>query len=338
LPIYYTHISKLEYSGEANAEALKNKLVEIVGESKLFNALVDWESRIAAAARQTTNSLFRLTKPSRLGEGENYQDCHTGKLQNVLAVIGNETIGVKNALNEPEVAIDSGLAPVLYDHLQAFSEEQDRTIWLDAVPGIGKRIDFQQDLKAHLNSFYHVQEVRAETSLDTRGAWIEINADYTSVSENKAKLERSLGKKLTTILDEEFLNCKKGSKIERSAARNATKLGFIELSAECDQAQKKTKLHKFLLSALIPIEHIKFTFFGDDDRNTAHVGIYRSPNVIINGQEYVVKVSFMYQIGVKPEIHKWLGKPIFILKEQILADISYKSSQHASRPGIIRFD
>ena len=78
--------------------------------------------------------------------------------------------------------------------------------------------------------------------------------------------------------------------------------------------------------------------FGEGTREKAHSGIYRLPNLIINGQEYIVKVTFMYQIGAIPDIHKWLAEPQFRLKDQILADISYQCSQHASRPGIIRFD
>lgn len=339
LPIHYTCIDKMQFSGTANAASLKTKLKEIVSESKLFNALVDWEGRVALAAKETTNSLFKLTKPAEFTSTQSYQDFHVEKLQAVLAAIGNETVGVKNAAVEPEVALDTGLAPVLHDHLQSLSETQDRTIWLDAVPKIGTRIDSDHEVKAHLNSFYHIQEASAETLQSQRGAWIELKEEYISDPDKLTKLETNLGRPFKVILHDEFLNSRLGTQAERQAARDSTRLGFIELSAECDQAQKKTKLHKFLLSALIPIEHNRFTMFGEGgERDTAHSGVYRTPNLIINGQEYIVKVSFMYQIGVIPSIHKWLGAPKFRLKDQILADISYQCSQHASRPGIIRFD
>lgn len=339
LPIHYTFIDKNQFSGAANAAALKVKIKEIIKESKLFNALVDWEGRVALAAKETTNSLFKLTKPSEVALEQCYQSLHTEKLQAILAVIGNETVGIKNALAEPEMALDAGLAPVLHDHLQDLSESQNRTVWLEAVPNIGTKIDSVQNVKAHLNSFYHVQEVNAETPQSKRGAWVEFNEDYVSDTENLQKLKKNLGKSFNTIIDEEFLNCRIGTKAERGVARTEIKLGFIELSAECDQAQKKTKLHKFLLSALIPVKHHRFTMFGDNGaRNIAHAGVYRMPNIIIGDQEYIVKISFMYQIGVIPDNHKWLGPPKFRLKDQILADISYQCSQHASRPGIIRFD
>jgi hypothetical protein len=337
LPIYFTSIDKNQYSGAAKAQDLKQKLKEIISESKLFNALIHWEGRVASAARETTNSLFKLTRPKEVASSDNYQVLHTAKLQDILAVIGNETIGVKNAGDEPEVALDSGLAPVLHDHLQVISEAQDRSVWLEAVPDVGKAIEYKQNINAHLNSFYHVEDVSVADSQSKRGTWIEFNEDYIAAAGNEAKLKAHLGRAFKAIKHEEFLDSGQGTKAEREEARNATKLGFLELSAECDQAQRKTKLHKYLLSALIPIEHYRFTEFGDEKRSTAHSGIYRTPNLIIDGLEYIVKITFMYQIGIIPDIHKWLGLPKFRLKDQILADISYQCSQHASRPGIIRF-
>lgn len=338
LPIYHTFIDKTQYSGAGQSDALKDKLSEIIEESKLFNALMDWESRVTMSARDTTNSLFQLTKPNEIGGEGSYQEIHTTKLQTVLATIGNETLGTKNAKEEPEVALDSGLAPVLHDHLQALTETQDRSIWLEAVPDIGKKLHSEKDVKAHLNSFYHVETVNGDSSKSKRGTWIEFNPEFINNPDNKQKIKSQLGKAIKTILHEEFLDNRQGTTDERSTARDDTKVGFIELSAECDQAQRKTKLHKYLLSALIPIQHDRFTRFGDGSRNTAHAGIYRLPNLVINGEEFIVKVTFMYQIGIIPDIHKWLGLPMFRLKDQILADISYQCSQHASRPGIIRFD
>jgi len=338
LPMYHTSIDKSQFSGSGNATALKDKLNEIIKESKLFNALMDWEGRVAISARNTTNSLFNLTKPIAVAPEADYQVLHTAKLQTILATIGNETLGVKNAKDEPEVALDLGLAPVLHDHLQGLTETQDRSIWLEAVPDIGKRLHPEQDVKAHLNSFYHVGAVSDDSQKSKRGTWIEFNSEYLNTPGNAQKIKSQFGKTIKTILHEEFLDNRQGKSEERATARNDTTIGFIELSAECDQAQRKTKLHKYLLSALIPVKHSRFTIFGEGARNTAHSGIYRLPNLMIDGEEFIVKVTFMYQIGVIPDTHKWLGLAKFSLKDQILADISYQCSQHASRPGIIRFD
>ena len=171
-----------------------------------------------------------------------------------------------------------------------------------------------------------------------RGSWIELNHDYFGDIKNNAKIQQNLGRNIKTLINEEFLDSNQGTKLTRADAHAATKLGFLELSAECDQAQRKTKLNKYFLSAMIPLEFEKFTKFRKDASDTKHAGIYRVPNVMINGKEYIIKVSFLYQVGSIPDVSKWLGKPVFRLKNQILSDISFKASQHATRPGIIRFD
>lgn len=338
LPLHYACIDKNAYLGQENSDALKVKVKEIIKESEVFNVLLNWERRVYRAAQATTNSLFNLTKPIELAEGADYQAIHTEKLQTILATIGNETLGIKNAKVEPSVAIDSGLSPVLHDHLQVLPNNQEPAEWLSAIPMIGERFDYDEGIKAHLNSFYHIEQANGDSTKSKRGAWVELKSEYLDPEQKASKLTVHLGKPIKTIIHEEFLDSRVGTSAERGAARNNIKLGFVELSAECDQAQRKTKLHKYLLSALIPVEHHRFTMFGEGTREKAHSGIYRLPNLIINGQEYIVKVTFMYQIGAIPDIHKWLADPQFRLKDQILADISYQCSQHASRPGIIRFD
>jgi hypothetical protein len=256
----------------------------------------------------------------------------------MLAVIGNETIGQKNAKDEPEIAIELGLEPVLHDHMQAAYENIDRSIWLKAAQGIGTRLEADDNVKAHLNSFYHVEKMQEDDPKNKRGTWIEFNSTYLSDTSNERKIKNNLGRNIKTLLNEEFLDSNQGTTITRNMVHKATKLGFIELSAECDQAQRKTKLNRYFLSAMIPVEYADFTHFMDGKKDAKHAGIYRLPNLIIDKKEYVVKISFMYQVGAIPDFNKWLGKPKFRLKDQILSDITFKASQHASRPGIIRFD
>ena len=331
-PIHFGIISKSEFLD--NSETLKTKVEGLLTENPIFNALFSWENRISSAAQATTNSLFNLAKSSNPEDISDFQEKTTNKLQKMIAVIGNETLGTQNAKDEPEVAIEQGLAPVLHDRIQSNYEHIDRTVWLKAAHGIGTRLEADREIKAHLNSFYHVEGIEAGAPKNKRGTWIEFEEIYLN---NPAKVLQNLGRNIKTLKNEEFLNSDVGTKTTRKEAHNATKLGFIELSAECDQAQRKTKLHKYFLSAMIPIEYEANTLFSGS-RNTNHNGIYRLPNIIVNGHEYIVKISFRYQVGAMPEANKWLGNPIFKLKDQILADISYQASQHSARPGIIRFD
>lgn len=336
-PLHHGILSKTEFA--AHPDTLKDKLENLFSENSIFNALFNWENRVSSAAQATTDSLFNLAKPSNPENIDDFQIKTTNKLQTMLAVIGNETLGTKNAKEEPEVAIEQGLEPVLLDHIRSNYKLIDSDIWLTAASGIGAQQTAEKSVKAQLNSFYHVEKLEPDAPKDKRGTWVALSSAYFEDTKNAGKIINNLGQATKTILHEEFLDNRQGSKAERDNARNATKLGFIELSAECDQAQRKTKLHKYFLSAMIPIEYEPFTFFGDEQkRGTAHDGIYRLPNVVVDGQEYIVKISFRYQVGTKPDFNKWLGNPVFKLKDQILTDISFRASQHAARPGIIRFD
>lgn len=89
----------------------------------------------------------------------------------------------------------------------------------------------------------------------------------------------------------------------RCQAKAETILGLVEVSAECDQAQKKIKLHRYLLAALIPIEFKEITVFETNKvyRETSHDGVYKTPALLIGDQQYILKLSFKYQFGTNPE-------------------------------------
>lgn len=335
-PIHWGVLDKTQF--KTRPAELADKVASLFKENAIFNAMFGWENRISKAAQSTTDSLFRLARPLEFENIEQFQSATTDKLKTMLAVIGNETLGTKNAKEEPEVAIELGLEPVLHDHIQSMHEHIDRAVWLDAANGIGTHLRAADDVKAHLNSFYHIEELDEESPKNKRGTWIEFNPSYLTDAENEPKILQNLGRNIKTLLNDEFLDGTQGSKGERNAARKATKVGFLELSAECDQAQRKTKMNRYFISAMIPKQFENFTFFRNKSDDTAHSGIYRLPNVIIGGDEYIVKISFLYQVGAIPGFNKWLGTPVFRLKDQILSDISFKASQHAARPGIIRFD
>jgi hypothetical protein len=344
-PLHWGIIDKTEFN--AKPSELKNKVQSLLQDSPLFNALFDWENRVASAALKTTNSLFEITAP-KLGDTMS----HAESLSDTLAVIGNEAVGIKNAMANPSVAIDVGLAPVLNDRLSVMFS--DASLWRDAVPKIGKRSNVQSDTKANLNSFYHIENVNSTYSKNCKGVFVKVSAEIVDKPKQKAKFEGKLGRNLDTILTDEFISTRKlegKSKCEmrqfRTEAKMSSILGFIELSADCDQAQRKTKLHKYVLAALVPIKYEELTYFEHDDikRDRAHEGIYRTPTFKLNNEMYILLISYRYQIGTVPQsntnnieyINKWFGDPIFRLKEQILNDISFQCAQHSMRPGIVAF-
>jgi hypothetical protein len=340
LPLHFSCIDKDLYLGNQDPKILTNKIIDLIDESALLKALLDWESRITKAAKQTTNSLFNLTQPSSLNPGAGYQSQHRSALERVLAKIGNETIGVLNANEAPELALDLGLAPVLHDQLNSISNENDSHVWKNAAPNIGVNIDIDQELATKLNSFYHIEQVNTDYSKACRGVFLELDNNVLSDQQKLTKLENRFGTTIKELIEEEFLE-QIVKENNRELVRKSTKLGFVEISAECDQAQKKTKLHRYVIAALTPLKHSpegepEYNIFGKQNKKS-HNGIYRVPDINIAGVDYMLQLSFKYQIGSLPSENLWLGNPLFRLRDQIMIDISFNCAQYISRPGIVAF-
>lgn len=350
LPIHWDIISKSQFKGKP--EELKDKIESLIKTNSLFNAISDWESRITHAAQKTSNALYELTTPT-VFEPENKTEKHQEQFIKALALIGNETVGIKNALEQPSLAVDLGLSPLLQDQLHL--SNLDENLWGSAIPLLGKQQTLDHGIKSALNTFCHLEQVEPDFPKNCRGVFIEMNDEILKTPAKRHKLEDRIGNTIEDLIHEEFLSQSKLGKLKPEAdafkeeARKSIKLGFVEVSAICDQAQQKTKLHQYLLAALIPEKFEKLTEFTNSKsevQNFSHIGIYRLPKVKINGEIYILKLTFKYQIGtralsnVKERTYKntWFGKPLFRLKDQILSDISFKSAQYSSRPGIIRFD
>lgn len=332
LPIKLAVISKTEFLTEENQ--LKEKVRNLISENALFEVLLNWESRISDAARRASNALYALAQ-------ENCEDhsieAREAELRKILAAIGNQAIGEKHALETPGLAMDYGLIPVLEDQVRSMPENDLNIKWTNAVPEIGKNQQLDDLIKSKLNTFYHVEEVPQNYPKNRRGVFVSLNMTYLQDSGNMKKFEKRLGRKIKTIIHDEFLDSSQGNATEREAARKALTLGFLEISAACDHAQRKIKLPRYVLGVIIPTKFEQLTLFGHGNRNRSHGGIFRFPVVNINKEPSVIKLSFKYQFGAQPDDNKWFGPSVFRVREQILSDITFNNSQYTSRLGIVSF-
>lgn len=135
-----------------------------------------------------------------------------------------------------------------------------------------------------------------------------------------------------------MFNTEVGDKEFRNKARENIIFGWLEVGAACDHAQKKNRLHRYLLSALIPSEFLEMICKKSEDgvSRKAHGGMYRSPLLLYKGEQYVLLASFRYTTGLHIDSDV-LDKPMFRLKEQIINEIAFAWSQHSIRPGITSF-
>lgn len=334
-PLHWGVLDKTKF--KSSSEGLTEEVENLISYCSVFDAMSSWESRISMAAQKTTDTLFNLASKNKPENLDNFREETTEKLQSMLAVIGNETLGVQNAQEEPDIAVELGLAPVLHDHISMIKRSN---FWKDAAPDIGSNVNLDKEVATKLNSFCHIEEVENYYSKGCRGVFLGLSKDILSDQQKRAKLECRFGNKLENIIEEEFL-VQIANKKQIKIAGEKTKIGFVEISAECDQAQKKTKLHRYVIAALTPLKYQlengdEFDLYGKQNKKS-HQGIYRVPDINLGGIDYILQLSFKYQIGALPDENSWLGNSIFRLRDQIMVDISFNCAQYISRPGIIAF-
>lgn len=338
LPIHVAVISKNELLHDV--DKLKEKLQQIISENSLFGVLLNWESRASEAARSAINSLYSLAQSNSVSKTI---DDQKSELKKILAAIGNESIGHKNAKDDPALAMDYGLIPVLEDKIRSMTSIDLNEYWKDAVPEIGRPQEIEDAIKSELNAFYHIEEVAEDFPKNARGVFVKFDYSYLDDADKQKKFENRIGRPIENMLHDEFLARLKMTAENRdfmARGRNETILGFLEVSATCDYAQKKVKFPRYLLGALIPEEFISLTMFKTSQgqvKDRAHDGIYRLPRIMLGGRSYIVKFSFKYQFGAQPIDNQWFGDSLFRVRDQVLSAVIFNCSQYGSRPGIVSF-
>ena len=336
LPLRCVAISKAKFLNDP--DGLRQRLLEEISSSPLLNAIIAWEKKVTESANATMDNLYRLARPNEEFTTVEKQNEAFDKL---MSAIANESLGVKNALEEPSVAVEAGLLPILEDHLR--SQKINVSLWKDALTEVGKRIHLDQKIKSTLNTFYSVEEVEDSFGRDSRGVFLELNKDYLGNKDNLEKFQKRFGCDIVGIINQEFI-CQLNKRAKPEGKQRYNELfencvvGFLESSAACDYAQRKVKLPRYILGILIPEGLKSFARFKFQDvYKEAHEGIYRLPIVNYKGQPYILKFSFKYQVGAQPEDHKWFGSPLFRLRDQVMASINSNNANYSSRLGIMSF-
>lgn len=328
LPMGYSIIAKDDYI--ADATNLPEEIKKLLSKNKLISAILSWESSTRDAVKSTIDQLFSVSYDAI--KEKNIESINSN-FEKIFSLISRESIGKKHAQEDPWTAVQSAILPVLIDKLADQCNTESTQFWLDAFPSISEnRLQVDDSVKPILNSFYFLKS--NDDRQFARGAFVSMDKGFLNEENNMAKFTSLVGRDLCTIIGEEFLT-KPVTKWEKNKISiDNLIVGFLENSAECDYAQKKVKLPRYLLGILIPTDYEEYTKFGTSSGN-AHDGIYRLPSVRIGGVDYIFKVSYKYQFGTQPIDNKWFGSTVFRLRDEVLSAISYGYSAHSSRPGIM---
>lgn len=345
-PLGWGFLDKLDFQASDPPDELRKKLLELVNQVCIFRLLLGWENRTSFAASYTLSELYKIAATSH-DNGWNIQGTNE-KLITLLTHVAHESVGHKNAKNTANHAVEAGLLPILEDRLLGMTSEGEVGTLNDEWAGCLKKLGSGKDLEAlteediaNLNTFYNLEEVPSTYSKIKRGVFVRLKEPSCKPMISARFFSRIFGKgnSYNNLITEEFLfNTEARDKKFRDEARKNLILGWLEIGATCDHDQQKNRLHRFLLSALVPLEYSEMTCKKRESGMslTAHEGIYRSPVLQYQGKQYIMLISFRYTTG----LHKdscILDEPLFRLKEQIINAVAFAWSKHSIRPGITSF-
>ena len=339
-PIGWGFLDKTDFQNLDSSNELKDKLIEIIGEVKIFKLLLEWEDRTSRAASHTLSELYKIAATSH-DKGWKINETKE-KLTTLLTHIAHESVGHKNVKDAANHAVETGLMSILEDNLLSMTSDSDiqrlNNEWTICLNNLGDRKSLdslsEEDI-SNLNTFYNLEEVAEGFPKCKRGVFVTLS-DNIKNDPQSFQLQFGTGNCYKNLVTEEFLfNTAAEDKKYRTDARNNITLGWLEVGAACDHAQGKNRLHRYLLSALVPAEYLKMVC-NTGGSIKAHEGIYRSPLFKYKDKSYVLLVTFRYTTGLHGDSDV-LDRPLFRLKEQIVNEIAFAWGKHSIRPGITSF-
>ncbi|MDN7899119.1 hypothetical protein [Burkholderia cepacia] len=316
-------------------EKMKAGIDAVVKSSNQLTALMAWEREIGVAASATLDAITNILQRSKPWDVKGYAD----NLSDILGRIAQEATGKKNASERPEEAIHLGLHPILIDNLErnvALSRDM-RDVWSAAMPRVmeNEAIKLNEDgAVRRLNTFYCVSPVVVGVSKTDRGAFVELSNRHLNDDCFKYNFGRSVNE-----LSDEFVSVSGLSNPEKRRIRNSIRWGFIETSADCDHAQKKARLYRYVLAAIVPCERKENVTFVDSNGMSSdrrHNAIYRMPDIDYDGEPVVLFANFRYLMGLA-ENSDILGDVKLRIRSGIMAELIHSYSRYIARPGVVSF-
>ena len=330
-PAAYTVLDKAHILANPEPDTLIEAIIEALSSNQLFLAMLAWESEVKGAAVRTFNwvhGLVAAIQPD--GVAQKDQD-----LRDVLKNLAVAAWGRHNAAANPGAAATSGLSPLLLDHLDSITGNEEYTrVWAGAVPGGWNRKLPAVVPAARLNA-QCLTDLSCKDS-GCRGAWLEFTPSFF----RRRTLLKGLFGITRAELAEEFIN----PGIAKSRADNIRKsvhLGLLECTAACDFSQNKAPLRRYILCTRIPSNQIQNVKWEEKGliRTKKHDAIYEIGAIEIERQEFELFLDFRFSphLPVNHLPAPELVNPAFRIRSQVLNDIAAKYAAHTTRPGTFAF-
>jgi hypothetical protein len=310
-----------------------------------------WEARVSKASTATINQIYAAAA--------NHAESNAGKspteaLQDILAKISNEAAGFDSAREEPVRALDDGLIDLLVDDLRS-KNDQDylKLIESSLKLKLGTRITLGQNVRQQLNTTLH-----AETKVGDWGA--HISRGIVLGAENQELIAKRLG--YDAVMDAiwgEFLFTVDNFKFVASRAKgkhdeifqkenrdralaadadlpNQCRLRLLEIGADCDHANRKTRTVRLLCALELPDALTYFAKSPWDGRSPKSDAVIILGPWNLDGREGVSLLVSVKRFSIE---QKWPLPtdltPKYRLRRPIIDLILRKYADHSSRLGYV---
>jgi len=333
-PILINAMNKSDLAGKSAEEIQSN--IEQIFKDKSISLLFDFEGKCENAAIETVNEIFKII-PKKEPAEENGWLNSGGFEENfdlIFSSIAKATLGFEHANANIDRAVYEALLPMMNYRIINNSIKENK--WKEYLNSISiKRSQYPTDFKKGiLNSIFHIDTI-SEVTFDKRGAVFEYQFEYTFWEKLISCIPYFKKLNEASLLSfSEFISFSKTATSEQiDQIRGQSKFIVIEISASCDFSQNKNRNHKYVLGLITPI--IKNDII-DETRISQRVFYKEMPIFHLNGEEFQIWINFNYILS-SFSIDKNFGKPLFILKKEIIDLIGNRYANHVSRIGITSF-
>lgn len=317
-PFFLTYIDKNDFYDRA--DDLKDK-VKSIFENPIVSALFDFEEIMSTSIHKAMSQIIDIIpKGAQWGDNETFDT----NAQKVFSSIAIQTLGYKNAKENPDAAIKEAMVPI-FNH--AFMNDSE-LLWKNVLQNLQEStrqsdISFPDDFNvAKLNLIFHMSN--NNVSRDTRGAICPVLLDLA----DNGEFFNKFGYNYSEWFSYSFPNVTPEERI-------LSQLICVEFSAACDHSQRKKRTNKYLLGAILPVSAF------DKLNNNKSKGDYilLLPSKFEINQEYkaiALNLNFSFTVDVSLQ-EQTLGIPLFCLKKEIMDMIGNLYANHISRIGITSF-
>lgn len=340
-PILIDTLNKTDFIGKT-AEEIKEKIDQIFVD-KPIKLLFDFESKCEKAAITAVNEISKIIPNSSPDFKWLDYKLFDENFDLIFSSIAKATLGNEHAILHTDRAVYEALLPMMnYNILNDSVNSEDWKQHLKSIKNSKSQYPhgFTEGV---LNSIFHL-DTNSKVELSTRGAVFEykfkvpfLNKVLFSLIPYFATMEKEMNQKFARFVS--FIEGI-GSDVKENI-RGRSQFVVIEISASCDFSQNKSRNHKYVLGLITPKIDEKYL----DSENISQSVFYKElpvfkiinkPEFILNNEDFQIWINFNYVVSGFSK-NKNFGKPLFILKKEIIDMIGNRYANHVSRIGITSF-